>query len=79
MGALEWALLVLLSVLWGGTFFFAEVALEEVRPLTLVLGRVGLAALALIALVHATGGRLPRDHGLWGAFLVMGTLNNAIP
>jgi hypothetical protein len=32
MGALEWALLLAISVLWGGTFFFAEVALQEMRP-----------------------------------------------
>lgn len=79
MGPLEWALLITLSVLWGGTFFFAEVALQEVRPLTLVFARVGLAALALLFMVYATGYRLPRSATLWGAFFVMGALNNLIP
>jgi drug/metabolite transporter (DMT)-like permease len=79
MGPLEWALLITLSVLWGGTFFFAEVALEEVRPLTLVFARVGLAAIALVLAVHATGQRMPTDVALWAAFFVMGALNNVIP
>jgi drug/metabolite transporter (DMT)-like permease len=65
-------------VLWGTSFFFAKVAVAEVPPFTLVLGRVGLAALALLAIIHAAGERMPRDLGLWGAFLAMGALNNLV-
>ncbi len=79
MSARDWLLLVALSVLWGGSFFFSEVALAELGPLTVVLGRVGFAALALIGLTYLTGHRLPSALGLWGAFLVMGALNNLIP
>jgi len=75
----DWVLLGALSVLWGGSFFFSEVALAELGPLTVVLGRVGFAALALIGLTYLTGHRLPSAPGLWGAFLVMGALNNLIP
>jgi drug/metabolite transporter (DMT)-like permease len=79
MGQLEWALLITLSLLWGGTFFFAEVALQELPPLTLVFARVALAALALLFAVYATGQRMPASLALWGAFFVMGALNNLIP
>src|SRR5918996_6567143 len=79
MGATEWCLLIALSLLWGGTFFCTELALEEVQPFTLVLGRVGIAALALLAAVHASGHRMPREASLWVSFLVMGALNNLIP
>jgi drug/metabolite transporter (DMT)-like permease len=79
MGATEWFLLITLSVLWGGTFFCSEVALDEVQPSTLVMGRVGIAALALLAAVHASGHRMARDASLWIAFLVMGVLNNLLP
>ncbi len=79
MGAVEWGLLIALSVLWGGSFFFVEVALAELRPFTVVLCRVGFAALVLAVVVHATGHRLPRHGDLWGAFFVMGALNNLIP
>ena len=75
----EWSLLVLLSVLWGGSFFFAEVALAELPPFTVVLGRVGLAAVVLILLVRLRGQRMPASARTWGAFLVMGFLNNAVP
>ena len=79
MGPVEWLLLVTLSVLWGGSFFFAKVALAELPPFTVVLARVALAALALLLIVLASGQRLPRSPRLWGAFLVMGALNNLIP
>ncbi len=79
MAGRDWLLLVTLSVLWGGSFFFSEVALAELGPFTVVLGRVGFAALALLAFVYLTGRRLPAAPGLWGAFLVMGALNNVIP
>jgi drug/metabolite transporter (DMT)-like permease len=79
MGPAEWLLLAALSVLWGGSFFFSEVALAELPPFTVVLGRIGLAAVALVVMVLASGQRLPRSLRLWGAFLVMGALNNLIP
>ena len=79
MGPFQWFLLLTLSVLWGGSFFFGEVALAELKPFTVVLGRVGIAALALIVLVHAMGHRMPASIKIWGAFFVMGTLNNFIP
>jgi drug/metabolite transporter (DMT)-like permease len=44
-----------------------------------VLGRVGLAALALLATVRAAGQHMPRGLGLWAAFFAMGALNNLVP
>lgn len=79
MGAREWAMLIALSVLWGGSFFFVGVAVREVPPLSLVLCRVGIAALALWAVLAVTGARMPGVPGLWAAFLGMGLLNNALP
>ena len=79
MGPAAWALLVALSVVWGGSFFFVEVALRELGPFTIVLGRIGFAALALLLLVAFTGQAMPRDRATWGAFFIMGGLNNLIP
>lgn len=79
MGPLEWMLLVALSVLWGGSFFFVGVAVDEMAPLTIVALRVGLAALALNALVLLLGQRMPYDPTVWVAFFCMGLLNNMIP
>jgi drug/metabolite transporter (DMT)-like permease len=79
MGPIEWVLLLVLSVLWGGSFFFVKLAVAELPPSTIVVGRVGLAALALNLLVRAAGHRMPGDRGSWVAFFAMGTLNNLIP
>src|SRR5262245_59500222 len=75
----EWAMLLLLSVLWGGSFFFTGVALRELPPLTLVVLRVGLAALILNLMLPIAGLRLPRERLVWAAFFGMGLLNNAVP
>lgn len=79
MGPMEWALLLSLSMLWGGSFFFVGVAVEDLGPLTIVALRVGLAAVALNAWILLRGQRMPLDPGLWAAFFGMGLLNNMIP
>ena len=79
MDRTEWGLLVLLSVLWGGAFFCVGVAVVELPPLTVVLARVGLAALILLGLSWFLGHSLPRGMSAWWPFLVMGLLNNVVP
>jgi drug/metabolite transporter (DMT)-like permease len=79
MGAREWASLLLLSVLWGGSFFFIDVAVETVRPFTLVLLRVTIAA-AILLLVLKIGGRgLPFGRATILPFLTLALINNVIP
>ncbi|MCB1535788.1 MAG: DMT family transporter [Rhodoblastus sp.] len=75
----DWKLLIFLSVLWGGSFFFTGVAVRELPPLTIVLARVGLAALMLIPLHFFQAGPLPRSLSSWRAFTGMAALNNVIP
>ena len=75
----EWGMLILLSIFWGGSFFFVEIALRDFQPFTLVFLRVTLAALILIGVVYIRGQRMPASLRIWGAFLVMGAINNAIP
>ena len=75
----EWGMLIILSIFWGGSFFFVEIALRDFQPFTVVFLRVTLAALILIGVVYISGQRLPASLRVWGAFLVMGALNNAIP
>jgi drug/metabolite transporter (DMT)-like permease len=75
----EWLALLLLSVLWGGSFFFAAVLIKTLPPFTIVFLRVGLAAVILNVLVGAIGMRMPRGRPVWLAFFGMGLLNNAVP
>jgi len=79
MGLREWSLLVLLSVLWGASFFFFKVLVAELPTLTIVLARLGLGAILLNIVVLARRVTLPRDAKRWREFLVMGFLNNALP
>lgn len=74
-----WGLLLALSLLWGGSFFFVAVAVEALPTLTIVALRVGLAATALWGFCLLRGVNVPRTPEVWRAFLVMGLLNNAIP
>ena len=79
MNRREWAMLVTLSVLWGGSFFFAEIALESLPPLTIVTLRVGLAAITLWLVVLALKLPIPNSPPIWILFLTMGLLNNVLP
>jgi drug/metabolite transporter (DMT)-like permease len=79
MTARDWLLLIGLSVLWGGSFFFIGVAVQALPPFTIVASRVGLAMLVLLVVLRAMKIALPNDGRLWLAFLGMGLLNNAIP
>jgi len=79
MTAPEWAMLLALSVLWGGSFFFTGIAVRELPPFTIVALRVGLAALMLLVTLRLLGLHLPRERRAWAAFFGMGLLNNVIP
>ena len=75
----SWALLALLSILWGGAFFFIAIAVVHLPPLTIVVCRVAIAALCLHLIVYATGQRIALSSSLVAAFVVMGLLNNVVP
>lgn len=75
----DWLMLFLLAFIWGGSFFFVGVALKELPPLTIVLLRVGVAALVLWSVLIVRGIPIPRNPAIWLAFLTMGVLNNVIP
>lgn len=79
MQAPDWAMLVTLSVLWGGSFLFIGVAVKELPPLTIVAVRLGLAAIALQAVLRFMGVPFPHSRAAWRAFFGMGILNNVIP
>ena len=72
-------MLLLLAAVWGGSFFLGEVALSEVPPLTITLHRVVWAVPILAVIVVLNGIAIPKSPSVWGAYLVMGALNNAIP
>ena len=74
-----WSELLLLGLIWGASFLTIRIALDEIGPLTSVAHRTGWAMLVLWGVVLLSGLPLPRSPKVWGAFLVMGLLNNLIP
>ena len=79
MTGFEWMLLVLLSVVWGGSFFFNGIALQEFPTLSIVTARVGLAALALLFLMKMLGQGIQLNRQILKAFFGMSFLNNVVP
>jgi len=74
-----WMMLIVLSVMWGGSFFFIEVAITGLPTFTIVALRVGLAAIALHLWLALSGRHVPFGIKVWRSFLIMGFLNNAVP
>jgi drug/metabolite transporter (DMT)-like permease len=77
--ARDWSLLGLLSVLWGGSFFFNGLVLRELPPLTVVFLRVALASLFLLPLLWLYRIRFPAGVAGWKPFFAIGLLNNVLP
>jgi drug/metabolite transporter (DMT)-like permease len=77
--ARDWWLLGVLSVLWGGSFFFNGLALRELPPLTVVFLRVALAALMLLPLLLVYRISWPKGFSGWKPFFAVAALNNILP
>ncbi|MBE8158069.1 MAG: DMT family transporter [Betaproteobacteria bacterium] len=77
MGGGEWAMLLALAFLWGGSFFLTGAAVRELPPLTIAAARLCIAAAALNIAAFAL--KNPPPLRMWGAFIFIGLINNAIP
>jgi len=77
--ALDYALLVLLAAVWGGSFMLIKLAIETVPPVTMTAARVAIGALLFAAIVLATGRRLPSDPRVWGWAVLTGIFGLALP
>ncbi|KJC55759.1 ABC transporter permease [Bradyrhizobium sp. LTSPM299] len=75
----DWVLLGVLSVLWGGSFFFNGVIVRELPPLTLVLLRVALGSAILLPLLRSRKIEFPHGWSGWAPFVAMGLFNNVLP
>ena len=79
MDAFDWVMLITLATVWGGSFLFNAILVAELPVITIVAIRVTAAALALWGFVRVTGRAIPTAPEVWGALLILGVLNNAIP
>ena len=74
-----WGMLLLLSVIWGGSYLFVGIAVKDLSPLVIVMARVIIAVAALLPLHFLLVGPLPRDKAAWTAIVGLSILNNVIP
>lgn len=79
MTATEWVLIAILSLFWGGAFFFIEIALRDLPPFTIMVLRVAGAALFLWSIVLIRSSGVPAGWGLWLVLTVMAVFNSALP
>lgn len=75
----DWAGILLLALIWGGAFFFIDIAVAEVATLTFVAARLGIAAAALWLYLGLRGIQLRLPLRAIGAMVVLALFNNAIP
>lgn len=76
---LEITLLVLLSFLWGASFTLVKIAVETIPPATIVFGRLAIGASILMLVVKWRSLILPNSPARWGALLLQGILQSALP
>jgi drug/metabolite transporter (DMT)-like permease len=79
MTSRDWGLILILSILWGGAFFFNAIGLKNLPPNTVVFLRMSIAAVPLLAYLWMTGQRLPGDWPAWRGLCILGILNVVIP
>lgn len=79
MSSTVWGMLLLLGAIWGGSFFFARIAVAEINPFVLVLERVAIAAASLQLYLLVAGPSFMQARSHFGRFFVLALLNNVIP
>ncbi len=79
MGPIEWSLLIVLSIFWGGSFLFVGIAVGDFPAFTIAFLRVVIATVVLWTVLIALRVEVPKKPSVWASFFVMGTINGAIP
>ena len=75
----EWGAFAILGLVWGSSFLWIKVAVEEIGPFTLVAFRLLFGLIGLLAVVWQKKQSFPRDRKILLAYLFMGAFNTAIP
>lgn len=75
----DWSQFLLLGLVWGSSFFWIKIAVQEVGPFTLVAFRLLFGALALLVVVAGRRPGIPQSKRLWAIMAVLGTTNTALP
>jgi drug/metabolite transporter (DMT)-like permease len=75
----DWTLLIVLALIWGSSFLVIKIAVSAFGPLTIVAGRLGIAAVILLLIARVAGLQLPRSATIWRHLIVLALVGNALP
>ncbi|MGH2516979.1 MAG: DMT family transporter, partial [Ktedonobacterales bacterium] len=79
MRAREYGVLTTLALIWGASFLFIKLAVEEVSPATLVALRLGFSVLTLLLIAALRPDLMAGWRRYWRLGVVVGIVNNLIP
>jgi drug/metabolite transporter (DMT)-like permease len=79
LGAVEWALIFLHSMMWGSAYFFGALALRDLPPLTITAYRLIPACIIVVGVCLLAGYRIPRTLDYWRRMFFLGLVNNMVP
>ncbi len=78
--ARSWAMFLSLAAIWGSSFMWITVALEDgIPPMTIVAWRALAACVLLVGVLLYRRGRLPFRWNLWKRMFALGALNMVVP
>ena len=77
--AREYALLVVLAILWGASYAFIRLGVATIPPVTLIAARTLIGGALLFAVLTARGIAMPRDVASWQRFFFQALLNSVVP
>jgi drug/metabolite transporter (DMT)-like permease len=77
--AREYALLVVLAILWGASYAFIRLGVATIPPVTLIAARTLIGGALLFAILVLRGNTMPRQMAMWGRFMLQALLNSVVP
>ncbi len=75
----DWLAFITLGLVWGSSFLWIKIAVQEVGPFLLVAIRLLFGILALLVGVVILRPNWPRHPGVWLSLTLVGLTNNALP
>jgi drug/metabolite transporter (DMT)-like permease len=75
----DWLAFILLGAVWGSSFLWIKIAVQEIGPILLVALRLLFGILALLVVVAYSRPKWPRQRRVWINLAMLGLINNALP
>jgi drug/metabolite transporter (DMT)-like permease len=79
MKRIDWLRLLILSLVWGGSFIFFRILAAQLPPMTTVFFRVAIGALAVLGFMRLDGAKLDLPRSEWPRLALLGLVNCTLP